>query len=382
VKEQEIRLLQVVNDAFVLPYFIGDQLLYFKGKGVKQFIACNESDFLHKYLVDKGVPYFGVPIRRSINPFIDLAAVWRLFWLIKKTNVNAVFGHTPKGAMLAMIAALLAGVKNRVYFRHGLVYETATGFKRKLLIAIEKLTSRLATTVVNVSESVLQRTIVDHIGSEYKNIILSKGTCNGIDVLKFSRNKIDKGIDLMSLIGLPETAFVVGYVGRIVRDKGVIDLLDAWQLVINEVPNARLLLVGPFEERDAIPTQIRDFIENSNSIIHVDFTEDVIPYYNLMDVLILASYREGFPTVVLEASSMQIPVITTRATGCIDSILSGETGFFVTHEPNDIKEKILYYYNNPQVKVSHGVRGREFVVQNFKQEVIWTEIEEKLLYIK
>lgn len=366
----------------MLPYFIGQQFLYFKNRNIEQYVACTESEFLKKYINKINVPYFEVPIVRSISPLRDLIAIFSLISIIKRNKITHVFGHTPKGAMVAMIAAYLANVQNRVYFRHGLVYETSSGIKRKLLIYIEKLTSRLATKIVNVSPSVLSKALEDGIDVN-KNIILSKGTCNGVNIERFSilNDESKKRSEFLKrTLKIEECDFVIGFVGRLVKDKGILDLIEAWKSLEKKGLNVKLLLVGPFEKRDAIPEDIKTYILNSQNIIHADFIEDVAPYYQLMDVLVLPSYREGFPTVVLEASSMSLPVLTTEVTGCIDSIIDDHTGLYIQNNAEDIVDKIEFYYNNKDVAFHHGRNGREFVERFFKQEVVWKEIEEKLLF--
>ncbi|WP_286727564.1 MULTISPECIES: glycosyltransferase family 4 protein [Sphingobacterium] len=381
----KIRLLQVVNDAFALPFFIGEQFGYFKERDVDQYVACPDSSFLRKYLGKMCIPYFVIPITRSFSPLGDAIAVWKLFKVIKKNHFTHVFGHTPKGAMIAMMAAYLAGVENRVYFRHGLVYETAKGPIRKILIAIEKLTCRLATTIVNVSPSVAARAETDGIKNKLKSILLSKGTCNGVNIDRFSRfNSVaaKEAQFIRQSLGINDEDFVVGFVGRMVRDKGIIDLIEAWQLVHAGDNKMKLVLIGPFEKRDAVPERILAQIGNLKSIIHIDFIEDVTPYYCLMDILVLPSYREGFPTVILEASSMSLPVLTSKATGCVDAIVEGETGLHITHDPKDIADKIKFYRNNLDVRKQHGINGRQFIITHFQQRVVWEDIADKLFFLK
>src|SRR5690606_18954893 len=136
------------------------------------------------------------------------------------------------------------------------------------------------------------------------------------------------------------------------------------QMVRNN-PRLKLLLVGPFEERDRVKESTKDRILNDKRIIFLDYVADASIYFSLMDVFVLATYREGFPTVALEASSMKVPVIISRATGCEEAILENKTGIFVNNNPNDISEAILQYYNNKQLCEEHGVNGRDFVLHNF-----------------
>ena len=203
-----------------------------------------------------------------------------------------------------------------------------------------------------------------------KNILLGKGTCNGVNVNKFLRD----GISAQEPKKKGE--YIVGYVGRLVKDKGIEELVAAWKIVMVKYPGARLLIVGPFEKRDSVSDETIQFIKTAPSIIFTDLVEETKPYYQMMDLLILPSYREGFPTVVLEASSMELPVITTLSTGCIDSIVENETGIYTNIDVNDIASKICFYIANPEIGKKHGIN---VVKNNFIQKMIWEEIEKKIL---
>ena len=178
--------------------------------------------------------------------------------------------------------------------------------------------------------------------------------------------------ELRRVYGIEREDFVIGYTGRLVRDKGIIELVRAFDK-LQDAKNCKLLLVGMFEERDALPDDIRQRIKDDQRIIYTGFINGGMEYYySLMDVYVLASYREGFPTGVLEAQAMEIPIITTRVTGCCDSIIDGETGLFVNHNPDELKEKIeMIHYN----KLINGCKGRKWVAENFDSRLIWKEIE-------
>jgi glycosyltransferase involved in cell wall biosynthesis len=372
------RILHVVNISFVLPYYIGNQFDYFRERGHEFFVACTPSEHFFKYAKEKNFKAFGINILRQINPVEDIKSIFKLARYIKKNKIEIVIGHTPKGSMIAMVAAAIAGIEHRVYFRHGLMYETSSGFKRMLLMGVEKLTGKLAKKVVCVSNSVIEKSIKANLNNQKKNILLNKGTCNGIDLAIMSPKEI-KNTDFLTKLGVRKEDKVVGFVGRLVNDKGVNELLDAWQKIKDAYDNVKLLLVGPYEERDSISEKARSIIDKSESIISAGLQSNIVPFYEVMDVFILPSYREGFPTVVLEASAMQLPVITTAKTGCIDSIINGRTGIFTEINAEGIFNAIKYYLENPNIAERHGLAGRRFVQDNFRQEVIWKEIEEKVL---
>ena len=221
----------------------------------------------------------------------------------------------------------------------------------------------------------LKRSIEDKLAPASKQIILGHGTCNGVDTQKqFNPAIIDqnKVAELRAKYGIADDDFVIGYSGRLVRDKGIIELVRAFDKLQN-ADKCKLLLVGMFEVRDALPDDVQERIKNDKRIIFTGFINGGMEYYySLMDVYVLASYREGFPTGVLEAQSMEKPIITTRVTGCCDSIVEGKTGLFVEHDPEDLVKKI----NN--IRLDHAIDGREgrkWVIDNFDSPLVWKEIE-------
>lgn len=373
-----MKILHVLNISFVIPFFLGEQLNWFAEKGYKEHIICSDSDELAVFSRQYGFKYKAIEILRKISVGKDLKAVYLTYRYIRKIKADVVCGHTPKGGLIAMLAAYLARVPIRLYFRHGLVYETSTGLKRRLLVNIDRLASRLATKIVCVSPSVANKSIEDRLNPSHKQVLLGNGTCNGIDVQRFHKSRI-KSTDVNELkqkLGIEDGDFVIGFTGRLVRDKGIIELVQAYNKLQRHLPNIRLLLVGMLETRDALPADIVKAIQESN-IICTGYVHNTIieRYYALMDVLVLPSYREGFPTSVLEASSMEIPIITTRATGCRDSIVEGVTGLFVDHSARGIEQAVLELYHDASLRERMGKSGREFVVEHFEQHLVWEEIE-------
>ena len=372
-------ILHVVNISFVIPYFLGKQLLYFKQKGYQEHIACTYSDELLELSKEYGFKCLSIDVLRKISVLKDIKAVLGIAAYIRKEHIDIVTGHTPKGALIAMIAAYLMRVPIRIYFRHGLVYETTKGLKRVLLVNMDRLAALLATKIVCVSPSVYKRSLKDHLNAESKQIVLSKGTCNGIDIGRFSVQSINEGrlLNLKVALGIKSADFVVGFTGRLVRDKGVVELVQAFQSFKKKHANVVLLLVGMLEERDALPKEIVQEIKETPCIINTGCVSNssIEYYYALMDVFALPSYREGFPTSVLEASAMNLPVITTRATGCIDAIVENQTGVFVDHTLEGILDAMNLFYEDERLRMQYGCNGRKFVVENFDQHIIWEEIE-------
>ncbi|SHN01770.1 Glycosyltransferase involved in cell wall bisynthesis [Chryseobacterium carnipullorum] len=380
----EKKVLHVVSVPFSISYFLGEQFKYFnKSKqNYKFFVACSPSENLQDLSVKYDFESFGLQINRAITPFEDVRAIFKLRKFILENNINVVIGHTPKGGMIAMIAALLAGVKNKIYFRHGLVYETSKGLKKQLLKKIEKLSGGIANKVVCVSNGIKEKSISDKLNKKSKNIILGMGTCSGVDCdNRFNPNKINylEVKVLKSKLNIYDSDIVFGFIGRIVRDKGINELIEAWYDFSKKYNNVKLMLVGPIEERDQISDKSIEIILNDDSIIHVGEVEDVAIYYATMNVFILPSYREGFPTVILEASSMELPIITTNATGCKEAIIEGETGIITSINAEAIYQSFEFFIQNSDKQREFGKKGRNFIVENFEQTKVWDIIEKQIL---
>ena len=377
MKYNSKNILHVVNIYFVLPYFIGRQFKYFRERGFRFHVVCSESEYLEAYAKENSFDYRVLPVLRSINILQDFKTVVGICRYIREKQIGIVVGHTPKGGLLSMIAGWIMRVPKRIYFRHGLVYQTSYGLKRFILMTVDRIASLCATKIVCVSPSVLRHSIEDRLASASKQTILHKGTCCGIDTEgKFNPKNIDPvKLSLMKAKwGINDADWVIGYSGRLVRDKGIIELVRAFRNLKKDHANYKLLLVGMFEIRDALPDDVQQDIKNDSQIIWTDFqNSDMEYFYSMMNVYVLPSYREGFPTGVLEAQSMKVPVITTYATGCCDSILEGVTGLFVEHDADQLSDAILRI-SNASSRVD-GSKAREWVRANFENHIVWNEIE-------
>ena len=374
-----MKILHVVNISFVIPFFLGKQLAYFSSKGYKEYVVCSPSNELEEFSRNYEFENHPIDILRKFSLISDFKAIYHVYCLIKREKMDVVNGHTPKGALIAMIASFLARVPKRIYFRHGLVYETSTGTKRYILKCIDKFTASLATKVVCVSPSLAKLSLEERLNPEYKQTILANGSCNGIDVNQFSEKTIDSNVlgAIKKELSISDEDFLIGFTGRLVRDKGIIELVNAFKQLQKRHHNLKLLLVGMFEERDAIPEDVIHMIERDPHIINIGYVDNRrIPYYYLlMDVFIFPSHREGFGMSVIEASAMEVPVIASRITGCVDSIIENKTGLFIGKGEEEIFAAVEKLYWNPELRQSLGKEGRQFVIHKFDQHLVWEDIE-------
>lgn len=319
-------------------------------------------------------------IARAIAPIADLRSIKAIIKEIKENNYDVVVGHTPKGAMIAMLASLLAGTKKRIYFRHGLVYTTATGFKRVILKAVERLTALCATDIINVSPSLSKLAVKEHLNSNSKQTVFLKGTCGGIDTKKLFNPAL---IDPATLqrrrheLGLTDNDFVIGFCGRLCPDKGIAELLDGFVIFKQRNPHipAKLLMVGGFDQRDILCESVKNRINHSPDILHTgSIAHELLPeYYSLMDVFVFPSYREGFGMSVIEASAMQVPILVSRSHGCVDSIVEGLTGEYIDLDAHSVATGIESMLDHAK-RTRYGAAGRKWVADNFDHNIIWPHI--------
>ena len=326
------------------------------------------------YIAEKaGVRHAAIPMRREIAPLSDLRSLWRLYRLMRQTRPTITNVGTPKAGLLGGLAAWLAGVPCRIYTLHGLRLETTAGWKRTLLRWTERLACSCAHRVICVSPSLRRRAVELKVVSAEKTAIMGSGSSCGVNVQRFSPQVVNAAVRnrLAERLGIPNGVPVIGFVGRFTRDKGIPELVTAFGQLRQDWPELRLLLVGDFEAGDPVPPGIRRQIETDPHMVRTGFVVDTAPYYGLMKVFVLPSYREGFPVVSIEAQACEVPVVTTTATGAIDSIVDGVTGFLVpVGNAPALAARIDQLLRDPQLRARMGQSGRALVVREFRQEAV------------
>lgn len=360
--------------------FFDGQFKYLTENGKHQIHLTTSSQKDEDFCERNNIVYHQIPIARRIDIKTDLLSIKELVKLIKKEQFEAVFGHTPKGALVAMIAAKIAGVKNRIYYRHGYIYTTAKGIRRFIFKNIERLTAYCSTRIVNVSPSIGGLAVKDHINPGEKQITIGKGTCGGIDTTNLFNPKLNdnnKLKNLRSLLSLSEHDFVVGFCGRICKDKGIRELIDGFKLFQKEHPeiSSKLLLVGDYDERDTLPEEYKMEIGNNKSIINTgNIGKKELPYYySLMSVFAFPSFREGFGMSVIEAGSMEVPALVSHSHGCVDSIVENQTGIYIEISQKGIikgLEKML----DAGLRREYGINARKYIKENYDYDVLWPEL--------
>lgn len=334
---------------------------------------------LEDVINSESVPHIVIPLTRKITPFIDLKALIILYKELKRINPDIVHTHTPKAGIVGMLAAWLAKVPIRIHTVAGLPLEASTGIKRRLLLFIERITYLCSTEVWPNSKSLNDIILKYKLVTIRKLKVIGNGSTNGIDVNAFNEHNLEKEIldNVRKKIKYDKKNKYLLFVGRIVKDKGIEELIEAFQILKNKYDNLRLLLVGPLEDHlDPLTPKTKHIINNDKDILPLGFSNYVKYYMYLADIFVFPSHREGFPNVLMQAGLMQCPVVASRITGNIDIIDDGING--ILHEranTKDLFNKIEYAILNP-LEMNQKVQLLKYkIVTNFNRNYV----QEKLL---
>jgi glycosyltransferase involved in cell wall biosynthesis len=343
--------------------------------------VCSPGEAANEVIANEGVPMVYIPMTRTISPIADLKSLWAMYRFFKKEKPLIVHSHTPKAGTIGMIAAKLAGVPVRLHTVAGLPLVEVTGFKRKILDVVEKITYRCATKVYPNSFGLRDIILQNNYANSNKVKVIGNGSSNGINLEFFTPEHYDAKFksDFLKSVGVAEHDFVYLFVGRIVKDKGINELVAAFKKVNSKFENTKLILVGRYEnELNPISNETALEIKNNTSIIEVGFQKEVRPYFYSSDVLVFPSYREGFPNVVLQAGAMGLNAIVSDINGCNEIVQDGETGFIVPRKNSELlqlaMEKVYVNHNQNQ---EMGRKAKELIQNKYNQKVVWNKILEE-----
>ena len=322
----------------------------------------------------EGIRVMNVPMHREISLWNDLKSLCALYRLFCREKPFIVHANTPKGSLLSMIAAWAARIHNRLYLVTGLRYQGATGIMRVVLKLMERISCVFATVVIPEGNGVKEVLIEDNICKNPANV-LHHGNINGIDTSFFSSDVIkDSKDEIRRQLGIGLDNFVFIFIGRIVRDKGMHELVYAMKRL--EGRNVKLLLVGRFES-DMDPLDVEDdrFLHDNKNVVFVGWQNDVRPYLKASDALVFPSYREGFPNVPIQAGAMCLPSIVTDINGCNEIIIDGKNGFIIpTRNGEALYDKMLWMIDNPDAVAQMGINSRPLVESRYEQKDVWNAL--------
>jgi glycosyltransferase involved in cell wall biosynthesis len=310
------------------------------------------------------------PVSRSMNVFSHAAAVWRTYRLLRRTRFDVVHVHTPIAALIGRVAARLAGVPVIIYTAHGFYFHADMApWKRSLHVALERLGAACGHFIMTVSDEDRQEAL--RTGIAHADTI--ETIYNGIDTARFDPARFsaaDRGA-FRSRHAIPGNAYVIGIVGRLVREKGFLELFDAVAALRRDHPRVRLLVVG-----DALPSEHDAgkalIVERAralgleDAITWTGMVDDTAPWLAAMDSFALPSYREGLPVSLLEAMGMALPSVATNIRGCREEIVHGESGWLVP--PRDsvaLADRLRWFVEHPDEARQMGQRARQRVIEQF-----------------
>lgn len=332
----------------------------------------SEGDDLYEVGKREGIRTISINMQRQISLFKDVISLFQLYKEFRKERPHVVHSITPKAGLLSMLAAKMAGVPIRIHTFTGLIFPSKEGVMQKILILMDRILCLCATHIYPEGNGVKNDLIKYKITSKPLKV-LANGNVNGVDMnyfdpLKVSENEI---LLLKNELNIQSNDFIFIFVGRLVKDKGINELVAAFSKIKNQ--NAKLLLVGPLEEKlDPLKDFVLNEIKDNPNILSIGFQQDVRPYFAISDALVFPSYREGFPNVVMQAGAMGLPSIVSDISGCNEIIIDGKNGRIIpVKNINAINDAMINLMDNKAILLELKENTRKMIQEKYEQSVVW-----------
>ncbi|WP_271424712.1 glycosyltransferase family 4 protein [Aequorivita sinensis] len=373
------KLIRITTVPQSLRGLLRGQLKFMSENGFNVIGVSSPGEALNEVEINEGIRVKAIPMTRTISVLQDLKSLYRLYILFKKEKPQIVHSHTPKAGTLSMIAAKLAGVPYRLHTVAGLPLLEAKGKKRLLLDIVEKITYACATKIYPNSIGLKEIIIDANYTNSEKLKVLANGSSNGINTTYFDPH-LFTDIDQMELrekLKIASNDFVFIFVGRLVTDKGINELVSAFKAIKkNHHKKVKLLLVGPLEENlDPLLPKTIEEINNNPDIVSVGYQKDVRPYFSIANSLIFPSYREGFPNVVMQAGAMGLPSIVSDINGCNEIVVNEVNGLIIPVKNElAIKKSMDFMLSNNKKFNLMMENSRRMIVKRYEQKVVWEKI--------
>ena len=378
------KLIRITTVPMALKYLLPGQMNFMKNNGYEVLMISADGKELPDVIEQEQCRHIVVPMTRKITPFQDLKCLWQLIKIFRKEKPDIVHSHTPKAGLLGMIAAKVAGVKVRIHTVAGLPLMVESGFKYQLLKTIEKITYAAANHVWPNSQSLFQFISREKLANPRKLGIIGSGSTNGINSDRFNIDKLDqnKMQRIKTEIGFNANNTYLLCIGRLVKDKGIVELVNVFTNLQQTNPSLRLILVGDFEESlDPLPTSTIHKIQNNNAIIHITWSNEVEYYMGLAHNFVFPSHREGFPNVLLQAALMKLPILCSRIHGNVDIVEHKKTGLlFNSNDENSLREQLEWALHHKEEFTTMVNNLYHNILTTYPREIIWNAI--KLEYDK
>jgi len=350
--------------------FLRGQLAYLQEHGFHVELGANLDNEDGVGSFDDGVVLHHLRYVREPSPINDLVALVATVRLIRSIRPGIVNASTPKAGLIGSIAAWLCRVPKRIYVVRGLRYETACGARRAIFRATEKLAMRVSTDVIFNSRSLRKVAEDDGLIARGRGSVLGNGG-NGLDTTRFEN--LPTRHEARATHGFLDDDYVIGFVGRLTKDKGIADLLAAYDLLLDRRHDARLLIVGSFERGDPVGEEAMERIDNDSHILHVEWMSNPGSAYKAMDVLCFPSYREGLPNVPIEAQYCGVPVVAYAVTGTVDAVLEGNGHFVPAGDAGALADCLVALAGHRPTERDGSLVDDE-IAKAFDQRIVWERL--------
>lgn len=376
-QDKKIKICVFTTIALTIKTFLLEQLIFLADNGFEVTIVCNYDEELAKK-IPTNMTYYPISMDREKTIGSTLAGFFHIYRFLRNNKFEMVQYSTPKAAFLASISGWLVHVPVRLYCQWGIRYVGLQGLSRFILKNMEKLICSCSTHISPDSYGNVEFSVSEGLYGKDKASIVHFGSANGVDLTRFNCEKRNQYRDrIREQLGISNESVVFGAVGRITKDKGVKELVEAFVEIVNKDSSAHLVMVGAMEEQHGLASEIIELIRTHPNIHYVGKQELVEAYYSVMDVFILPSYREGFGSVMLEAQGMGIPVIATDIPGPREALVNEKTGVLVpvgTTAP--LCAAMEKFKNDLVLRESMGREGIEYVQSKFEQKMFWLKVLE------
>jgi len=376
MQNRKVKVCHIASVDITVKFLLLPQLKFLASQGYEVHVVCS-SGKLVKEIEKEGIKVKTIEIRRKLfSPISDIAALIKLFFYFKKENFDIVHTHAPKPGLLGQLAAKMAGVPIKINTIHGLyVTEESSYFKRKIFIGIEKISAKYSDFIFSQNKEDIRTIIKEKIAKAKKVGYLG----NGINLERFNLEKFSDSFILKKKqeLKLDKNYKVIGIVGRLVKEKGYLDLFEALKIVVKNHPKILILSVGPKEPHkiDRFSKDIIKYYGIENNVRFLGQREDIEEIYPLMDVFVLPSHREGFPRSVIEAMAMKRPIVVTNIRGCREEIQNGKNGLVIPVKNSDALAKaILLLLENEGKAKNLAESARMKAREEFDENIIFHRI--------
>lgn len=371
IQNRPIRLCVVVTVDITLINLCRGRFEYLQSRGFEVTAVCAPTGRAAE-IEARGVRLHTAPLTRSISPLTDALAVWDLYRFFRREKFDLVEVSTPKAALVGAIAAEMAGVPHLVHLLRGLAYLNNRGVSARLLRQAARIPCRLAERTLAISQLTLDQAVGDGVCPPDRGVVLGAGSSNGIELGHFRPPTAVERTEARRALKLPDDAIVAGFVGRITQDKGIVELVEAFEAAAANTPNLHLLLAGSVEDRDKPPPRILEAIVSHQRIHSLGWVHDTRQAMAAMDFFVLPTHREGFGTVLLEAAAMKVPVISTDEAGWWGALAKGEDALAVpVKDARALNEAFEKLSADPDLRRRLAEAAYAKVVSNFDCRQVW-----------